>query len=164
MLRKALAEGEIQTIATDHCSFTRAQKGAGAHDFAKTPCGMPGAQERPGLVYHFGVNQGRITIEQMCRYLAENPARLYRLYPQKGVIAPGSDGDLVVWNPEAEWILSAANQQSAADYCPLEGTRLKGRPEQVYLRGTLAARDGRVVREYGGSYVRARTDMPVGEI
>ncbi|MCI8888235.1 MAG: dihydropyrimidinase [Hungatella sp.] len=164
VLWKALAEGEIQTIATDHCSFTRAQKGAGAHDFAKTPCGMPGAQERPGLVYHFGVNQGRITIEQMCRYLAENPARLYRLYPQKGVIAPGSDGDLVVWNPEAEWILSAANQQSAADYCPLEGTRLKGRPEQVYLRGVLAARDGRVVREYGGSYVRARTDMPVGEI
>lgn len=116
---------------------------------------MPGAEERPGLIYHFGVSQGRISLEQMCGYLAENPARLYGLYPRKGVIAPGSDGDLVVWNPQTEWTLSAETHQSAADYCPLEGTHLKGRAEQVYLRGMLAARDGVIEKAYEGNYVTA---------
>lgn len=151
----ALAKGQIQTIATDHCSFTTVQKQMGAEDFSKTPCGMPGAEERPGLIYHFGVNQGKITLEQMCRYLAENPAKLYGLYPAKGVIAPGSDGDLVVWNPQTEWTFSAQTQQSSADYCPLEGLKIKGRAEQVYLRGMLAAENGIIQRPCGGKFVTA---------
>lgn len=155
VLWKALTDGEIQTVATDHCSFTRKQKCAGMKDFSKTPCGMPGAEERPGLMYHFGVSQGRITLEQMCRYLAENPAKIYGLYPQKGVIAPGSDGDIVVWNPKTQWTLSAKSQQSAADYCPLEGTLLEGRAERVYLRGELAARNGEIVKAHMGKYVRS---------
>lgn len=155
-LWKALAAGQIQTIATDHCSFTIAQKQAGAEDFAKTPCGMPGAEERPALVYHYGVHAGRLTEMQMCALLAENPARLYRLYPQKGVIAPGSDADLVIWDPKAEHVLSREHQQSAADYCPLEGVRLKGRAAQVYLRGRLAARDGKIVAARAGRYVTAK--------
>lgn len=156
VLWKALAEGNIQTIATDHCSFTIAQKNAGEEDFSKTPCGMPGAEERPGLVYHFGVRQEKITLEQMCGYLSENPAKLYGLYPKKGVIAAGSDADLVVWNPDETWTLSAKSQQSRSDYCPLEGTRLTGRAEQVYLRGTLVAQNGEILRAYGGRYVTAK--------
>ena len=154
-LWKALAEEKIQTIATDHCSFTQKQKSSGKDDFALTPCGMPGAEERPGLIYHFGVNQGKITLEQMCRFLAENPAKLYGLYPQKGVIAPGSDADLVVWNPQTQWTLSHKTQQSAADYCPMEGTCLKGRAAEVYLRGTLVAKDGVILKEHAGRYVKA---------
>ncbi len=156
VLWKALAEGNIQTIATDHCSFTVAQKNAGEEDFSKTPCGMPGAEERPGLVYHFGVREKKITLEQMCGYLSENPAKLYGLYPKKGVIAAGSDADLVVWNPDERWTLSAKSQQSRSDYCPLEGTRLTGRAEQVYLRGTLAAQNGEILKAYGGRYVTAK--------
>lgn len=156
VLWEALAEGNIQTIATDHCSFTVSQKNTGEEDFSKTPCGMPGAEERPGLVYHFGVRQGKITLEQMCGYLSENPAKLYGLYPEKGVIAAGSDADIVVWNPNAEWTLSAKSQQSRSDYCPLEGTRLAGRAEQVYLRGTLAAENGKILTEYAGKYVAAK--------
>lgn len=151
-LWKALGDGQIQTVATDHCSFTIAQKDMGKEDFAKTPCGMPGAEERPALLYHYGVRTGRISLEQMCQYLAENPARLYHLYPDKGVIAPGSDADLVVWNPQEKWTLSAKTQQSASDYCPLEGTELIGRAEQVYLRGTLAAVNGRIKEAYLGTY------------
>ncbi|MDY5957116.1 MAG: dihydropyrimidinase, partial [Frisingicoccus sp.] len=137
VLWEALKTDKIQTIATDHCSFTTAQKDMGKDDFSKTPCGMPGAEERPALVFHFGVNEERIRMEQMCRFLAENPAKLYHLYPKKGVIAPGSDADIVVWNAETNWSLSAATQQSASDYCPLEGLQLKGRAERVYLRGML---------------------------
>ena len=139
-LWQALSENQLQTIATDHCSFTEEQKRAGAEDFSRTPCGMPGAEERPAIIYHYGVGKQRLTLEQMCRYLSEGPAKQYRLYPQKGALLPGSDADIVVWNPQTEWMLLADRQQSAADYCPLEGTRLKGRAEKVYLRGELVLR------------------------
>lgn len=159
VLWEALKDDQIQTIATDHCSFTLAQKEMGAEDFSKTPCGMPGAEERPALIHHFGVREGRLTLEQMCRYLAENPAKLYHLYPKKGVIAEGSDADIVVWDPNAEWTLSAKTQQSASDYCPLEGLRLKGRAVQVYLRGTLAAENGTIVTPGRGRYLTASTQV-----
>ena len=155
VLWEALKTDKIQTIATDHCSFTTAQKDMGKDDFSKTPCGMPGAEERPALIFHFGVNEERIRMEQMCRFLAENPAKLYHLYPKKGVIAPGSDADIVVWNAETNWSLSAATQQSASDYCPLEGLHLKGRAERVYLRGMLAAQNGEIIEEYKGKYLKA---------
>ena len=153
-LWQALASGEIQTISTDHCSFTKEQKTAGAEDFAKTPCGMPGAEERPALIWQFGVNEERITPEQMCIYLSENPAKLYHLYPWKGALIPGADADIVVWDPDTEWTLSAEDQQSACDYCPMEGTTIRGRAEQVYLRGTLAAENGKILVEKAGTYVR----------
>lgn len=153
-LWKALKEGGIQTIATDHCSFTRQQKMAGEQDFSKTPCGMPGAQERPALIWQFGVNEKRITAEQMCLYMAENPAKLYKMYPQKGALLEGSDADIVVWDPEVEWTLTEKDRQSACDYCPMEGTKIKGRAKQVYLRGELAAENGKVLEENRGIYVR----------
>lgn len=154
MLWQALSEGRIQTIATDHCSFTKEQKMAGAEDFSKTPCGMPGAEERPALIWQFGVNEERITAEQMCIYLSENPAKLYHLYPWKGALIPGADADIVVWNPDTEWTLSVEDQQSACDYCPMEGTAIRGRAEQVYLRGKLAAENGKILVENTGAYVR----------
>lgn len=154
VLWQALREGRIQTIATDHCSFTQEQKDAGAEDFSKTPCGMPGAEERPALIWQFGVKEKRITPEQMCLYLAENPARLYRLYPWKGALVPGADADIVVWDPHTEWTLTAESQQSACDYCPMEGTKIHGRAEQVYLRGTLAAENGKILVENAGTYIR----------
>lgn len=157
-LWQALTQGEIQTVATDHCSFTLRQKDMGKHDFAQTPCGMPGAEERPALLYHFGVTQGRISLEQMCACLSETPAKLYRLYPQKGTLTPGSDADIVVWNPSTPWTLSAQTQQSASDYCPLEGTALKGRAEQVYLRGKLAAQNGSLTKKHLGKYIKTGTE------
>lgn len=156
-LWNALKNDTIQTIATDHCSFTVKQKDMGKDDFSKTPCGMPGAEERPALIHHFGVNGGRLTLEQMCRYLSENPAKLYHLYPKKGQIAPGSDADLVVWNRDTVWKLSAKTQQSASDYCPLEGLELSGRAEKVYVRGRLVAENGSIVEPYCGQYVTAIT-------
>lgn len=154
-LWKALEENKIQTIATDHCSFTEEQKDMGKEDFSKTPCGMPGAEERPALIYQYGVNAGRISLTQMCGYLSENQAKLYHLYPKKGVIAPGSDADIVVWDPEVTWTITADTQQSACDYCPMEGTEIKGRAVQVYLRGMLAAENGEILEAYKGRYITA---------
>lgn len=153
VLWDALAEEKIQTICTDHCSFDTEQKSAGKDDFSKTPCGMPGAEERPALIYQFGVNEGKITVEQMCGFLSENPAKLYHLYPQKGALLTGSDADIVVWNPDTKWILSKDNQQANIDYCPMEGTQIKGRAEKVFLRGTLISENGNIVEENTGRYV-----------
>ncbi|WP_313155015.1 dihydropyrimidinase [Lacrimispora sp.] len=158
-LWNALLKNHIQTIATDHCSFTTSQKAAGKDDFTKIPNGMPGVESRPVLIYSFGVLEHNLKLEQMCRLLSENPAKLYGVYPQKGAIAPGSDGDIVVWNPDVQWTLSVENQVANVDYCPFEGTSVKGKAELVFLKGRLAAKDGQVVLEKTGSYVPRKRRM-----
>ena len=153
VLWEALKTDKIQTIATDHCSFTTDQKDMGKDDFSKTPCGMPGAEERPALIFHFGVNEERIRMEQMCRFLAENPAKLYHLYPKKGVIAPGSDADIVVFDPQKEDVISAKTHLYNTDNNPFEGFALHGGIEKVFLRGNLAVENGKVVKEKLGTYI-----------
>ncbi|MDE7242799.1 MAG: dihydropyrimidinase [Oscillospiraceae bacterium] len=152
-LWEALKNGEIQTVATDHCSFTLAQKRAGRYDFTKIPGGLPGVEHRGILLYTYGVAEGRISAEDMCRVLSENPAKLYGCWPQKGVIAPGSDADIVVFNPNTEGVITAADQVQNVDYTPYEGFRTKGRIEQVYLRGTLAVYHNRT-QETKGEFIR----------
>ncbi len=158
-LWNALLKNHIQTIATDHCSFTTSQKAAGKEDFTKIPNGMPGVESRPVLIYSFGVLEHNLKLEQMCRLLSENPAKLYGVYPQKGAIAPGSDGDIVVWDPDVQWTMSVENQVANVDYCPFEGTSVKGKAELVFLNGRLAAKDGQVVLEKTGSYVPRKSRM-----
>lgn len=158
-LWEALAANQIQTIGTDHCSFTLAQKAAGKDDFSKIPNGMPGTEHRPSLIYSYGVKTGRLTKEQMCRLLSENPAKLYGVYPQKGCLAPGSDADIVVWNPDYHWIISSENQVANTDYCPFEGMQADGRAEQVFLHGKLVTEQGRVVQEGLGSYIKRKRYM-----
>ncbi len=152
-LWKALANGTIQTVSTDHCSFTRQQKRAGQGDFTKIPGGLPGVEDRGLLLYTYGVAAGRITKEQMCALLAENPARLYGAYPRKGVIAPGSDADIVVLDPAARGVFTAAQEHTAAGYTPYEGMERRGAIERVYLRGQLVAQDGQLVKENTGAYI-----------
>ena len=153
ILWKALANGTVQTISTDHCSFTREQKRAGRDDFTKIPGGLPGVESRGLLLYTYGVAAGRITKEQMCALLAENPARLYGAYPRKGVLAVGSDADIVVLDPNAEGIFSAAQEHSAAGYTPYEGMARRGAIERVYLRGQLVVKDGELVAKNAGQYI-----------
>ncbi|MEG2700278.1 MAG: amidohydrolase family protein, partial [Hungatella sp.] len=101
-----------------------------------------------------GVLTGKLTIEQMCRLLSENPAKLYGAYPQKGCISVGSDADIVVWNPDAAWTLTKDNQVARVDYQAYEGFEVRGQAERVYLRGQLVVEDGHVVKEHTGAYVR----------
>lgn len=151
-LWNALRRNQIQTVSTDHCSFTTVQKAAGKDDFSKIPGGMPGVENRPVLMYTYGVCEERISLEQMCRLLSENPAKLYGVYPEKGCIQPGSDADIVVWDPKREWTISAAGQQSACDYNPYENTPVKGIAEKVFLRGKLVAENGAAGDELQGRF------------
>ena len=159
VLWKALANGTIQTISTDHCSFTLQQKDAGKGDFTKIPGGLPGVETRGVLLYTAGVAAGRITKEQMCALLSENPARLYGAYPRKGVLAVGSDADIVVYDPEADAVITAESQHSAAGYTPYEGFRTRGSIAQVYLRGQLAAANGAPKLGPAGVYIPRKPGM-----
>ncbi len=158
-LWNAIQRDCIETIGTDHCSFTREQKKFGLHDFTKIPNGMPGVETRPVLINTFGVKENRISMEQMCKLLAENPAKLYGLYPNKGVLAKGSDADIVVWDAKEKWTIGNCNQHSKAGYSPFEGTDVVGRAKQVFLRGTLIAEDGVLVKAGAGKFLKRNKYM-----
>ena len=152
-LWKALADGEIQTVATDQCSFTLAQKALGKDDFTKIPGGLPGVQTRGILLYTYGVETGKITREQMCALLSENPARLYGVYPRKGVIRPGSDADIVVLDPEEKSVISAKTHAYNTDNNPFEGFELHCGIDKVFLRGHLAVTGGKIAEEKLGTFI-----------
>ena len=148
-----LRRGEIQTVSTDHCSFTLEQKEAGRGDFTRIPGGLPGVEARGELVYSFGVATRKISLAAMCRVLSENPAKLYGMFPRKGVIAPGADADIVVYDPRADHILRAEDMVSRAGYTPYEGFVTRGSIAQVWLRGRLMVEDGQVVGDRMGQYI-----------
>lgn len=148
-----LRKGDIQTISTDHCAFTLAQKDAGRGDFTKIPGGLPGVEARGELVYSFGVTTRKISLATMCKVLSENPAKLYGMFPRKGVIAPGADADIVVYDPQADHILRAEDMVSRAGYTPYEGFMTHGSVSQVWLRGKLMVENGHVIGEQEGQYI-----------
>jgi dihydropyrimidinase len=152
-LWEGLRRGRIQTVSTDHCSFTQAQKDAGRADFTKIPGGLPGVETRGELLYSYGVAKRLIHLDTLCRVLSENPARLYGLFPRKGILRRGSDADIVVYDPKASRMIRAEDGASRADYSPYEGFVTSGGIAQVYLRGRLAVQSGRVLGEPAGKYM-----------
>lgn len=158
-LWKGAINGEIQTIATDHCSFRMDQKEKGKFDFTQIPCGMPGVETRPSLIYTYGVVKRNMSLEQMCKLLSENVAKIYGVYPKKGAIAVGSDADIVVWNPNTTRTLTVNQQVANVDYQPYEGMEVKGSAQKVFLRGELVAQDGVVICENKGCYIKRKIDI-----
>ena len=148
-----LRKGDIQTISTDHCAFTLEQKDAGIGDFTRIPGGLPGVEARGELVYSFGVATRKISLATMCRVLSENPAKLYGMFPRKGIIAPGADADIVVYDPQADHILRAEDMVSKAGYTPYEGFVTRGSINQVWLRGRLMVENGHVIGDRMGQYM-----------
>ena len=148
-----LRRGEIQTVSTDHCSFTLEQKEAGRGDFTRIPGGLPGVEARGELVYSFGVATRKISLAAMCRVLSENPAKLYGMFPRKGIIAKGADADIVVYDPQADHVIRAEDMVSRAGYNPYEGFVTRGSIAQVWLRGSLAVERGKVIAGCNGMYI-----------
>jgi dihydropyrimidinase len=146
-------------VATDHTPFRfRDQKALGRGDFTRIPNGVPAIEWRTSLLYHFGVREGRISLNRFVELIATNPARLFGLYPRKGEIAPGSDADLVIFDPERPVAYSASTQATRSDYNPYEGWATRGAPETVLLRGEVIVEDGRFVGRAGqGRYLRRGT-------
>ncbi len=150
----AIAAGEIDTIGSDHCSFNYAtDKALGRSDFSLIPNGMPGVETRPVLMYTHGVATGRMTLEQMADLLSARPAKLFGCYPQKGVLAEGSDADIVIWDPRFKGTLSQSNSYLACDYSPYEGMAITGQAKAVILGGHLVVDNGLIVQRKVGQYV-----------
>ena len=157
----AISNNEVDTISTDHCGYNfKGQKELGRDDFMKIPNGMPGVEHRPAVLYTYGVEAGRMTEGQMAAMLSENTARLFGMYPQKGVVAPGADADIVVWDPSYSGVISVRTQHQNCDYTPLEGMAVHGRAKAVFLRGEQVVSDGEVIRAHRGAFVaRGRSDL-----
>ncbi len=107
MLWRGLQSGQLHTTATDHCTFCAAQKAVGRDNFAKIPNGCGGVEERMAVIWDAGVNTGRLTPSEFVAITSANCAKLFNIYPQKGVITEGADADLVLWDPQGTKTISA---------------------------------------------------------
>jgi len=150
-----LARGFIRTVATDHCPFNfKGQKDLGRDNFSKIPNGIPSIADRFNLLYTYGVGAGRLSLNRFVDVVCTAPAKIFGLYPKKGSIMVGGDADLVIFDPQAEGVVSARTSRHNVDYSAYEGLPLKGLPVDVLLRGRFAVRDGRYVGEQGaGRYI-----------
>jgi dihydropyrimidinase len=159
VLWNAVRTDVLSAISTDHCAFLwDGQKTMGRDDFSKIPNGGPGLEDRVRMIHHFGVREGRISLNRMVELLATNPAKLFGLYPRKGTIAVGADADVVVFDPERRRTITAATQMSKSDYNLYEGTEVVGDVDTVLLRGQVIVEGGELVGKPGvGEFVpRAR--------
>ncbi len=151
-----LKDDHLQVVSTDHCPFCFAdQKILGVNDFTKIPNGGPGIENRMQLIHHHGVNEGKISLNRFVEITSTAPARIFGMYPKKGTVAPGSDADLVIWDPKAEHIISAKTHNMRVDYSMFEGFRVRGNAKQVYSRGELIVENGKYLGRPGrGLYLR----------
>ena len=149
-LWRALSGGGIQAVGTDHCPFffdgthpieyegrpvAIPGKELGSGDFTKIPNGVPGVGDRLPILWSYGVGRGRLSPSQFVALTSTNPARIFGLYPRKGALAPGSDADVVVWDPGRHLTYGVAQARHRTDYNLYEGWELTGFPETVFLRG-----------------------------
>jgi len=156
-LWRAVADDGLQVVSTDHCPFwyeggqggRTGGKELGKDNFAAIPNGCPGIEDRLMVLYTHGVRGGRFSLNRWVALCCTNPAKLFGIYPNKGTIAPGSDADLVIWDPNATRTLSATTQHQRTDYNLYEGMEVTGAPRTVLSRGRVLVQDGEWQGEQG---------------
>lgn len=155
-LWNGLQDDNLQVVSTDHCPFCfKDQKTLGKDDFTKIPNGGPGIENRLQLLHHYGVNEGKLSINRFVEIVSTAPARIFGMYPKKGTIAPGSDADVVIWDPKAEHVISAKTHHMRVDYSMFEGFRVRGNARQVFSRGELIVDNGKFLGKPGrGVFLR----------
>ena len=176
-LWEGLADATVQTIGTDHCPFfydgtkpilyegkpvAIPGKELGRDDFTKIPNGLPGIQDRLPVLWSTGVRVGKLTAQQFVALTSTNPAKIFGLYPRKGALLPGSDADIVIWDPEKKVRYGVAQSHQRTDYNLYEGWELTGYPEKVFLRGKLIVDGDRWLGKAGdGQFLPRQPGAPV---
>jgi dihydropyrimidinase len=155
-LWQGLRKDHLQVVSTDHCPFCfEDQKALGKDDFTKIPNGGPGIENRLQLLHHHGVGMGNLSLNRFVELVSTAPARIFGMYPKKGVLAAGSDADLVLWDPGAYHTISAATHHMRVDYSMFEGFKVRGNARDVYSRGELIVSKGEFIGKPGrGEYLR----------
>lgn len=149
-LWRGLSNGRIEVVSTDDAGVPTADRvRLGAGRFDRVPNGMPGIEPRLTMLYTEGVCKGRITLPQLVALGSTNPAKLFGLYPRKGHLQPGADADIVIFDPNVEWTMTAQSLHMNTDFCPFEGWNVVGRSETVLCRGSFVIRDGALVGKPG---------------
>ena len=163
VLWRALAEGVLQVVSTDHCPFNfNGQKELGRDDFRLIPGGAAGVENRLALLFTHGVGQGRIDVHRFVDLVSTSPAKIFGLYPRKGAIRVGADADLVLWDPTATATISAATHHHRCDRSIYEGFEVTGLPATVIANGEIRYHDGdlRVAKGTGRFLKRNPVDKP----
>jgi dihydropyrimidinase len=157
-LWRGLAGNDLQAISTDHCPFCmKEQKELGKNDFSKIPNGAPGIETRMTLVHDGGVRAGRISLNRFVELTSTSPAKIFGLFPKKGTIAPGSDADIVVFDPNRKHVLSAKTLHMKVDYNPYEGREVTGAADTVLSRGKVIIENGKFTGKPGhGSFLKRK--------
>lgn len=153
-----LQRDELQVVSTDHAPFNFAgQKELGLHDFTKIPNGLPGVEHRVILMYD-GVRTGKVSLQHFVNLLSTMPARLFGLFPRKGTIAPGSDADLVIFDPGRKHTISAQTHHMRVDYSMFEGIEVTGMPSVVVSRGQVVVEADKFLgRQGAGEFLKRST-------
>lgn len=159
-LWRLLEGGLIDLISTDHCDYTRAQK-LTRDDFSQTPGGLPGVETLLPLMLTYGAVAGRSTPSDVVELLCANPARLWGLWPRKGTLQPGSDADIVVYDPTPEARIRAEALHHSAGYTPYEGMTIRGQVKATISRGQIVYRQGRFTGRRGRGRFLARERLGV---
>jgi dihydropyrimidinase len=151
-----LKNDHLQVVSTDHCPFCfKDQKILGKDDFTKIPNGGPGIENRLQLIHHHGVNRGKLSLNRFVELTSTTPARIFGMYPKKGEIAPGSDADLVLWDPNASYTISASTHHMKVDYSMFEGFTVKGNARMVLSRGEVIVDGDKFLGKPGrGQYLK----------
>jgi dihydropyrimidinase len=164
VLWRALQAGHLQTTATDHCCFCAPQKAAGKDDFTKIPNGCGGIEDRMSLLWHYGVESGRLTPSEFVQVTSTNAARIFNLYPRKGAIEVGADADLVVWDANASRTISAKTHHQNVDFNVFEGRAVKGIADTTIAAGKVVWTNNDLRAERGaGRYLPRRPFAPYFE-
>ena len=153
-LWRGLQSGDLQTTATDHCCFCADQKAMGKDDFRKIPNGTGGIEDRMHVLWTHGVNTGRLTMSEFVAVTSTNSAKIFNIYPRKGMIAAGSDADLAIFDPQATHTISVKTHHQNIDFNIFEGMELTGINVATVSQGKVVYKDGDVRTESGvGRYV-----------
>ena len=150
-------QGLVQVVATDHCPFKWEQKLIGKNDFSKIPNGHPAIENRMELLYSEGVVTKKITLNKYVEVTSTNAAKIFGMHPRKGTIAPGSDADIVLFDPNEKHVLSAATHHMNVDYSGYEGHAVTGKVKTVLLRGKVVIEENACLVEKGyGQFIKRK--------
>ena len=153
-LWKGLQSGMLQTTATDHCCFCAPQKAAGKDDFRKIPNGTGGVEDRMGVMWHHGVNTGKLTMNEFVAVTSANAAKIFNIYPRKGSISIGADADIILWDPEMTRTISVKTHHQQVDFNIFEGMEVKGANTVTISQGNIVYKDGELRTVKGaGRYI-----------